>query len=386
MPKKICHICTVDMSVGILLKNQLRYFLDQGLETHAMASPGLYQAEVEAAGIRYHAVPMTRTISPLDDLVALAQMVPILRRERFDLIHLHTPKAELLGTLAGVLAGVPRIYRTIHGFYFTKDSSPLKRHAFVNIERAISRFHHKVFSQNSEDILTAEAEGIRAAADIAYLGNGIELARFDPARWEPATVAQARARWGLAAGERAIGFVGRLVQEKGLIELFEAFRALAPSRPWLKLLLVGEADLAKPDAVRVEEHLPPELLARVIQAGWQKQVEDFYPLMDLFTLPSHREGFPRTLMEACAMGLPVVATDIRGCREAVTHDDNGLLVPARAPQDLARALAAILDDPALAARLAASARQRAAREFDEREKFKLIYAAYARDLGLRAPS
>jgi glycosyltransferase involved in cell wall biosynthesis len=180
--------------------------------------------------------------------------------------------------------------------------------------------------------------------------------------------------------------VGRLVQEKGLIELFEAFRALAPSRPWLKLLLVGEADLAKPDAVRVEEHLPPELLARVIQAGWQKQVEDFYPLMDLFTLPSHREGFPRTLMEACAMGLPVVATDIRGCREAVTHDDNGLLVPARAPQDLARALAAILDDPALAARLAASARQRAAREFDEREKFKLIYAAYARDLGLRAPS
>ncbi len=379
---KICHISTVDISMGILLKNQMLYFKARGIETHAMAAPGRYVKELEEAGIPFHPVPMTRIISPAKDIVALRQMVEILRRERFDLVHLHTPKGVLIGTLGGVIARVPWIFRTIHGFYFNVNATPAAQLFFVNMERVVNRVHHTVFSQNREDIPTAEARHIRKARDIIFLGNGIDLSRFDPARLDPERTRALRLKHGIQDGDVILGFVGRLVIQKGMRELFEAFCRIAPKRPNLKLLLVGDVDHDKPDAVPPDRHVPAHLLDRVIQAGWQDRVEDFYPLMDAFVLPSYREGFPRTPMEASALGIPVVATDIRGCREAVEDGHNGLLVPSRDVDGLVRGLERILDDPALRRRLGQGGRQKAAAEFNEVEKFETVYREYARIFGL----
>ena len=382
MKPKICHVSTVDISAGILLKNQMRYFAERGIETHAMAAPGRYVEEVRAAGIPFHPVEMTRTITPGQDLVSVYKMVEVLRREKFDLIHLHTPKAVLLGTIAGVLAGVPHIWRTIHGFYFTRSTSVTVNTFFVNMERAVNRVHSVVFSQNREDIPTAQEKGIRRAEDIILLGNGIDLTRFDPAAADLAQTQALRDQYGIEPGDIIAGFVGRLVVQKGMRELLEAFGSIAATCPRLKLLLVGTVDHDKPDGVPPERYLPESLLDRVIQTGWQTEVERFYPLMDFFVLPSYREGFPRTPMEASSLGIPTVATDIRGCREAVIDGVNGLLVPPRDPEGLARGLVAMASDEALRLRLGASGRDLALREFNERDKFETIYREYARLFGL----
>ncbi len=379
---KICHISTVDISAGILLKNQMRFFIDHGIETHAMAAPGKYVAEVEAAGVPFHAVPMTRTISPMEDLVALREMVKILRRERFDLIHLHTPKAVLLGTIAGVLARTPCIYRTIHGFYFTRNMTPQAQLFFVNMERVLNRFHHIVFSQNSEDIKTAQDKFIRASKNIQFLGNGIDLTRFEPSKIDKKDVAALRKEYGIKKNDLVIGFVGRLVRQKGMKELYEAFESLVPDFPNAKLLLIGEADHDKADAYLPEKYLSPKDQKQVICTGWQRQPERFYPLMDLFVLPSYREGFPRTPMEASALGIPVVATNIRGCREAIKPGVNGFLVESKDSADLARGLRKMLEDDALRKELSKGGRAMALRDFNEVDKFRTVYAAYAKEFGL----
>ena len=375
---KICHISTVDISSGILLLNQMLYFKARGIETHAMAARVRYADKVQDAGIPFHDVPMTRVISPMKDLVALREMVKILRRERFDLIHLHTPKGVLLGTLAGALAGTPFTFRTIHGFYFNANIPPMTRLFFVNMERFVARFHHTVFSQNSEDIKTADAKGIRSARDIRFLGNGIDLTRFTPDAVDRDDVAALRREYGIEQGDIVLGFVGRMVIQKGLRELFRAFVSLAPRWPRLKLLLVGDIDREKTDAVLAEDHVPAPLLPRVIRAGWQTEVHRFYPLMDAFVLPSWREGFPRTPMEASALGVPVVATDIRGCREAVANGDNGLLVPCKDERALAAALDRLMADPDLRKSLGEGGQRKARREFNEVDKFEMIYQTYAR--------
>jgi len=347
-----------------------------------MAAPGRYVREIEDAGIPFHPVPMTRIISPMKDLTALYKMVKILREERFDLIHLHTPKAVLLGTLGGLLAGVPHIFRTIHGFYFNVNATPSAQLFFVNMERAVNRAHHTVFSQNSEDIVTAEEKGIRRADKVLFLGNGIDLTRFTPEKLPTQRTLDLREKHGIEEDDLVLGFVGRLVIQKGMREFFEAFNRIAPSRPKIKLLLVGEVDHDKPDAVRPQGCVHPDLLDRVIEVGWQEDVEAFYPLMDVFVLPSYREGFPRTPMEASALGIPVLATDIRGCREAVEDGVNGLLVASKSVDALADGLCRILDDVALRGRLSEGGRLKAARDFDEVEKFKTVYDEYARLFGL----
>lgn len=380
--KKICHVSTVDISAGILLKNQMRYFKDHGLEVHAMAAPGRYVPEVEAAGIPFHPVPMTRIISPMQDLVALREFMKVLARERFDLIHLHTPKAVLLGTIAGTLMRTPYIFRTIHGFYFQTNATLGAKLFFTNMERVVNRFHHTVFSQNSEDILTAEEKWIRRASQIIFLGNGIDLTRFDPDHVDQQEVAALKAQYGVQDGDIVLGFVGRQVIQKGLREFFEAFGRLAARHPRLKVLLIGDIDHEKSDAVHYKEHLPEQYHDRVIAAGWQTQPERFYPLMNIFVLPSYREGFPRTPMEASAMGIPVLITNIRGCREAVEEGVNGILVESKSAQAIEDGLERMLSNPDLMEQLRQGGPRKAAADFNERDKFETVLNEYRRIFGL----
>ena len=379
---KICHLIVTDLSASILLKNQLLYFQDKGLETHVIAAEGPHTAAVVRAGITYHRVDFTRAITPGRDLRALAQVTRILREQEYDLVHLHLPKPVLLGTIASFLTSVPHVFRTIHGFYFHSNSNPMIAAFFVNLERMVNPFHEVVLSQNREDIPTAQARRIRPSHHIVHLGNGIDLRRFDPDRTHPQQLALRRRALGIEPHDRVIGFVGRFVREKGLPELCEAFWRLARHDPSLRLLLVGEEVLRSSDRLDVASCLPPDLRPRVIRAGWQERVEDFYPLMDVFALPSYREGFPRCAMEASAMGIPAVATNIRGCREAVAHNENGLLVPLGSVPALQTALQTVLENPLMATRLALGGRLKALREFDERAKFEMVFREYARVLGL----
>ncbi|HXF61124.1 MAG TPA: glycosyltransferase family 4 protein [Caldilineaceae bacterium] len=383
---KVAHITTIDLSLRLLLFNQLRSLQAAGYEVVGISSPGPYVAELEAAGIRHLAVPMTRRLSPSQDLAALVKLARLLRRERFTIAHTHNPKPGLLGQLAARWAGVPIVVNTLHGFYFHDHMPPLWRRFYIQMEKIAARCSDVILSQNQEDIQTALREGICRPEQIKWLGNGIDVRRFDRNRVDSTALAQARQELGLDPARPVVGFVGRMVAEKGLPELFAAARTVLAVRPDVQFLLVGPFDAEKRDALTpavAEEH---GVAGACTFAGMRQDMPVMYALMDLFVLPSHREGFPRAPMEAAAMGVPCILTDVRGCREAVQPGRNGLLAPLGDVDALAAAILRLLDDRALAAQFGAAGRTLAETHFDEEHVFARVRHEYERLLTEKRPA
>ena len=380
LPKnpKVAHVTTVDLSLRYLLLNQMRAIQRAGYEIVGISSPGKDVPVVEAAGIRHIAVHMTRNFTPLQDMKSLLRLYGVFRRERFTIVHTHTPKPGLLGQLAARMAHVPIVINTLHGFYFHDAMHPLKRKFYIMTEKIAALCSDVILSQNSEDIATAVREGICKPEKIKFLGNGIDIHRFDRAQLDSDVLNRMRCELGLVEGAPVIGFVGRLVEEKGILELMQAMQVVHERVPAARLLLIGPLDTEKADA------LSPAIAARYgladvcVFTGMRQDTPELYALMDIFVLPSHREGFPRSPMEASAVGVPCIVTDIRGCREAVEQDCNGVLVPLKDVLALADAILDLLRDDGKRHRLGECGRQTARERFDERLVFEKVKNEYAR--------
>ena len=224
------------------------------------------------------------------------------------------------------------------------------------------------------------------ARKLTLLGNGIDLARFDPSTISAADARAARAELGaVAPDDVVVGLVGRLVREKGYAEVFAAASRLRDHVPALRFAIIGweDDDDAKDDALDAGDRARAAA-AGVRFLGGRDDVARLYAGMDIFVLASHREGFPRSAMEAAAMGVPVVATDIRGCRQVVDDGVTGLLVPARDATALAAAIASLASDPDLRKQLGTAGRAKATREFDERRCIAITLDAYRSLLTRRA--
>ena len=374
---RVAHIAASDVTLSYLLLEQLRRLRAEGYDVAGISARGKYVADLDAAGVRFHEIPITRTFGPLGDLRAFVALYRILRRERFDIVHTHTPKGGLLGQYAALLARVPLRVHTIHGLYFPGSMRPERRWRYVWLERITLAFSHHNFSQNPEDVPVAIAERIARADRLEQVGNGIRLARFDPARFPAGERRRIRAELGLGDDDVVIGMVGRLVAEKGYLEALEAARRVARRCPRARFVFAGGAE-AKPDAIPLDAAARHGVADVAQLLGHREDVERLYAAMDVFMLPSHREGFPRAVMEAAAMGLPCVVTDVRGCRQTVDHEVTGLIVPPRDAAALAGALARLVEDPAERARLGAAGRAKALREFDEATVVDAIARAYRR--------
>lgn len=384
---RIAHLTTVDLSLRYLLLNQLIFLKKNGYRVAGISSPGPNVAELERAGIQHIPVPISRSlISPLRDLLSFIRLVLVLRKENFDILHVHTPKASFLGQVAARIAGVPLVIRTLHGFYFHDGTSPTVRRAMILLERFAGRFSDAILSQNSEDIQTAIAEKICTSEKISYLGNGIDLKLFNPESVNKDKLDKLREEFDLDPKKRVMGFVGRLVVEKGVLELFQAARLVIDHLDDVQFLFVGPVDTAKKDAVTPGTAADLGIGELCNFIGFQDDMPGIYALMDVFVLPSHREGFPRSLMEACAMGVPSIATDIRGCREVVKDQENGLLVPVKNPAALAGAIISLLDDSEMAAEMGQKGRAAAKLNFDERVVFDKVLQTYQDLLNQKFPS
>ncbi len=354
---RLAHVTTVPMT--------LRFFAGQpghmrglGIETIAISSAGdELRSFGSEEGVTVHAIPMTRRITPGSDLVAVARLARLLRRLRPDIVHAHTPKGGLLGMLAGRLAGVPvRIYH-VHGLPF-ETRTGTARALLRSTERTACLLATRVIavSRSIERVLVSE--GLCRREKVVVLGegsaNGIDTVRFSPAAAE---VRQAtRRRFFIPDAAPVIGFVGRLVRDKGVVELLRAWTALRERWPSAHLLLVGPAEPQDP--------APAEVLAafrsdvRVHLAGLDWNTPPLFAAMDVVALPTYREGFPVTALETAAMGLPMVATSVSGCVDAVVDGRTGTLVPPRDAAALERAISRYLQDPALRAEHGEAARQR----------------------------
>jgi glycosyltransferase involved in cell wall biosynthesis len=213
------------------------------------------------------------------------------------------------------------------------------------------------------------------------LGNGIDLRRFDPDRRDPARVAALRAELGAAPEDVVCGVVGRLVWEKGYREVFAAAARLRTQAPNVRVVVVGPTDEAKEDAITTAEVDRAARESNITFLGMRDDVEDLYAAMDLYLLASHREGFPRSAMEAAALGLPLVVTDIRGCRQVVDDGVTGTLVPVGDAVAIADAVASLAADGARRTAMGAAGRAKARREFDDRKVIDITLGVYDQLLG-----
>lgn len=372
---RVAVVCTVDLSLKLLLLPQLRALREEGFDVTAISAPGPWHHTVEAAGIRF--LPwrsVTRAWDPRADLAALRELVRILRHERFDLVHTHTPKAGVLGRLGARIAGAGAVVNTVHGFYAMPDDPLPKRAAVMTAEALASHLSDLELFANHEDLEWMRRIPLARSAHSDVLSTSVDLSHFDPARVPPRRRAELRRELGIAGDAPVVLAVARLVEEKGWRELFDAAASIRARSPEVRFVGVGG-----PEPVKATAIAPAELeLARkhVILTGWREDVRDLMAIADVFALPSWREGMPGCAVEAAAMGLPMVLTDIRGCREVGRHGIEALMVPPRDPRALTAALETLLGDPALRTRIGAAARTRALDRFDETRTHRQIASSY----------
>lgn len=372
-PLRVAHLTTSDISLRYLLLPQLLAGLDRGWDIVGISAPGPDTCFLESRGIRH--IPLkssTRAMSVASDARAMAELWAVLRRERFDILHTHNPKTGLYGRILGRLARVPVVVHTTHGLYASPDDPWPKRLLVYGLEGVASRFSDAELVQNPEDLALMTRLRLVSPKRARLLGNGIDLARFDPARFSPARRRAIRSELGIPAGQVVVGAVGRLVGEKGFADLFDALPLLGKG---VTVIVAGPGDESKADALPVESVEQARALG-VRFLGMRTDIETIYAAMDIFVLASHREGFPRAAMEAAAMGLPVVATDIRGCREVVCDGENGILVPLRNSRAIASAVRRLSADPLGRERMGAASRRRALDRFDERLVVNTVLETY----------
>jgi glycosyltransferase involved in cell wall biosynthesis len=379
---RLVHVTTTDMSLALLLGPQLRAFATAGYEVIGMSAPGEWVGQLEAGGIRH--VPLrhaTRAVAPTHDARALGELRALFRALRPDIVHTHNPKPGVYGRIAARAAHVPAIVNTVHGLYATPEDTRVRRAAVYTLERLAARCSHAELVQNPEDVEVLARLGV-PRSKLHLLGNGIDLARFDSSHVSPDRTAQLRAEMGAGPDDVVCGLVGRLVWEKGYREVFAAAARLRVTAPQVRVVVVGPHDSDKPDAI-TDVDLDRARRDGVTFLGLRHDVEALYAAMDLYVLASHREGFPRSAMEAAAMGVPVVATRIRGCRQVVDDGRTGRLVPVRDAAALGDAIADLATDAGLRRTLGEAARAKAQREFDQRCVIDTTLAVYERLLARR---
>jgi glycosyltransferase involved in cell wall biosynthesis/ribosomal protein S18 acetylase RimI-like enzyme len=365
------------MTHRFLLMGQLRRLRDEGFDVTAISAPGQYVDDLEAEGIRHVAWPhATRAWNLGADFRAFRELVTIFRNGRFHVVHTHNPKPGVMGRLAARVARVPIVVNTVHGFYATPEDPVSRRLPVVAMEWVAARFSDLELYQSGEDLRWARRRGVVSASRSQFLGNGTDLVRFDPSAVPSARVAELRDELGIPDGVMVVGTVGRMVAEKGYREFFEAARRIRAVMPDVRFVAIGETDDSKPDAIRASEI--GERSDEVVFTGWRSDIPELLALMDVFVLASWREGYPRSAIEAAAMGRPLVLTDIRGCREVIRDGIEGFLVPPRDVVRLTEAVSRLLRDLELRRELGEAARARALQSFDERRVADFVTSAYRR--------
>lgn len=377
---RVLQITAVDSTIVALLWPQLRALRCAGFDVCCVSTAGPNAPWLEQQGVRHFAVNMRRAITPIADIGALWRLVRIMRRERVTIVHTHTAKAALLGVLAARIARVPIIVNTVHGFYFHDEMKRFARRFYVGMAWIGGLCTHFTLSQSAEDVDTGVRLRICPPDRIRLLGNGIDLERFNPERFNEAFRRRKRIAIGVPEGVLVIGMIGRMVENKGFLDLFGALRTLRGTRRDFHLVTIGPRDEHRAGSLPADAAHAFGLAECTTYLGPRDDIDELLSCMDLFVFPSWWEGVPRSVIEAAAMGLPIVTTNIRGCREVVVHGENGLLVPTHDPVALADAICRLLDDGEWRRRMGGAGRARALREFDERIVCQRILDLYGEQL------
>ena len=358
--KKILRISTVPMSLDTFCEGLLKK-LSEDYEVVAVSSPDPELETIrEREGVRTIAVPMERHISLWRDIKALIKMIGVMRRERPDIVHSITPKAGLVSMMAAWLTRVPVRMHTYTGLVFP-TSTGMKQRILILMDKILCR---------CATYINPEGQGVAddlrrfhiTKKALHIIGNG-NVRGINLDYWSRDKVNRdIRQELGLSTDDCVLLFVGRLVGDKGINELVEAFARIKEKN--VKLLLVGryeeELDPLKPETLQRIENDP-----RIIAVGSQTDVRPYYVAADIFVFPSYREGFPNTVLEAGALGLPSIVTDINGSREIIIEGKNGMVVPSKDADALYKAILLLINDEETRKEMAEQARSLVASRYEQ---------------------
>jgi glycosyltransferase involved in cell wall biosynthesis len=350
---------------------------DKGYDVLLISPEGSYGEKLRALGFRWEAVPMQRrSLNPLRELALLWHLVRLFRRERPACVHNFTIKCAVYGSLAAKFARVPARINAVAGMGYVFTSTDLSARLLRPVVRSLLRRalggeNARLILQNSDDVALFERSGLSDRQHIRLIGgSGVDCTRF-----------MAAARAPTRAVLPCVVLAARMLWDKGIAEYVQAARLLRDQGRNVQFVIAGVPDSGNPATI------PEDTLRAWVAEGvveWLGHVDDMpalYARADIVVLPSYREGLPKSLIEAAACALALVASDVPGCRQVVTHEVDGLLVPARNADALAQAIARLLDDATLRLRLGAAAREKTVAEFDERIVIDRTLTVYRELLG-----
>ncbi|WBY00731.1 glycosyltransferase family 4 protein [Ramlibacter tataouinensis] len=357
---RVCFVTSNTFALNAFLAMPIQALAQRGWEVHVVVNTADGAvAPAICSSARVHPVDHARDISPLKDLVSLWRLWRLFRRIRPDVVHSVTPKAGLLAMTAARLAGVPCRMHTFTGQVWATREGAM-RWLLRGVDRFFAACATRVLADSPSQREFMAGEGVAAAGRIGVLGEG-SICGVDTQRFRPDAQArgQVRSRLGIGPDAPVLLYVGRLHPDKGLAELGAAFGQLASRHPDLHLVLAGPDE----GGLALAQRGAGAASSRLHAVGMTREPERHMAAADVFCLPSYREGFGLSLLEAASAGLPCVASRIYGITDAVQDGATGLLVPVRDAPALAAAIERLLQDEALRSRLAAAARERALGRF-----------------------
>ena len=365
---KLVRITTVPMSLLILLRSQLKFMSDY-YEVVAISSKGAGLEKVsQQTGLRTVGINMTREITPFKDLKALWSLYSFLKKEKPTIVHTHTPKAGILGMIAARMAGVPLRLHTVAGMPLLIKSGVMRSILEV-VEKITYSCATNVYpnsflmKQIIVDNKFCRPEKLKVIGNGS--SNGVDVNYFNPNFLGCSTAKdKLRKEYSFSQNDIVFCFIGRIVADKGIRELIEAFEMLLETSENVKLLLLGP----------FENHLNPlnewtekQIFENqnIVWVDFKADVRPFFVMSDIFVFPSYREGFPNVVMQAGAMGLPSIVSDINGCNEIIENGKNGLVIPVRNAYALHVAMRELLDDPGKRQEMAQCSRAIIVEKYDE---------------------
>jgi len=376
---KIARISTIQPSLSILLGGQLAFLSNNGYEVYTISGEGgNYVDFVKREKIKeHHMISLTRPISLIKDLKALLECYLLFRRIKPDIIHSITPKAGLIAMLAGYLAGVPVRIHTFTGLIF-----PYKKGLF----QKILIFMDKILCRCATHIYP-EGQGVKndlikyniTKKPLKIIGNGnvngVDLNHYNPSDYSEVFKNEFRESLNIDREDFVFIFVGRLVGDKGINEMVVAFKHFCKNNFHVKLLLVGPFEEGL-DPLKPETLIEIEQNSQIINVGYQEDVRPFFAVSDALIFPSYREGFPNVVLQAGAMGLPCIVTDISGCNEIIAQGKNGIIIPVKDEGAILGAFMQMFENKDLRLKLSEEARHMIASRFDQKSLWEAILIEY----------
>ena len=379
MKKKLFRVSAVSGSLAVLLKGQLR-FMDQHYDVTGIASKGFQHDTVRKdEGIRTIPVQINRKINVFEDIVSLFKLYKLFRKEKPFIVHSLTPKAGLLSMMAAYFARVPHRMHTFTGLIFPTQTGLMKK-LLIFFDKVICACATQVYPEGEgvkKDLIryNITKKPLRVIANGNV--NGIDLTHFDPARFNTSKQHKIRESWGLKPDDFVFTLIGRLVYDKGIVELITAFKALAKEHDKVKLLLVGPYERhldPLPQHIEDDINNHPD----VVLAGWQDDVRPFFAITNVFVFPSYREGFPNVVLQAGAMGKFCIVTDINGSNEIIEDGINGKIIPVKNVDAIQHAMADTLSDRNLFTESNRSYRNSIAEKYDRERVWMAQLEEYKR--------